>query len=105
MLFNDSVRSRQHIRRNRQADLLRGFQIDYELELRRLLYGEICGFNAFENFIHIRSGAVEQVGKVRAVRHKPAGFHKLAVVVHRGEPLLYRKFYNPCSLSTENCAR
>ena len=35
------VRSRQHIRRNRQADLLSRFQIDDELELRRLLHGQI----------------------------------------------------------------
>ena len=31
------IRSRQHVRRNRQADLLGGFQIDDELKLRRLL--------------------------------------------------------------------
>src|SRR5262249_3558581 len=31
------IRSRQHVRRNRQADLLGCFEIDDELELRRLL--------------------------------------------------------------------
>src|SRR6266542_5148248 len=36
-LFNDLVRPRQHVRRDRQADLLGGFQIDYQLELCRLL--------------------------------------------------------------------
>jgi hypothetical protein len=33
--FYDPVRSRQHIRRNRQADLLGGFQIDHKLEPMR----------------------------------------------------------------------
>jgi hypothetical protein len=33
--FDHLVRSRQHIRRNRQADLLRSFEIDDELELLR----------------------------------------------------------------------
>jgi hypothetical protein len=36
-LSNDFIRVRQHIRRNRQPDLLGDFQIDEELELRRLL--------------------------------------------------------------------
>ena len=36
-LSNDFIRPRQHVGRNRQADLLRRFQIDDELELRRLL--------------------------------------------------------------------
>ena len=31
------IRSRQHVRRNRHADLLCGFEIDDELKLRRLL--------------------------------------------------------------------
>ena len=37
--FDHLVRSCQHIRRNRQADLLRCFQIDDELEFLRLLHG------------------------------------------------------------------
>ena len=36
-LSDYSIRPRQHIRRNGQTDLLRGFQIDDQLELRRLL--------------------------------------------------------------------
>ena len=35
--FDHFIRSRQHVGRNRQTDLLRGFQIDDELELCRLL--------------------------------------------------------------------
>jgi hypothetical protein len=33
------IRSGQHVGRNREADLLGGFQIDDELKLRRLFYG------------------------------------------------------------------
>ena len=42
------VRPRQHIRRNRQADLFRRFQIDDELELLRLLDGKIGGLAPFK---------------------------------------------------------
>ena len=45
------VRPRQHIGRNRQTDLLRGFQIDRQLELRRLLDWQVGWFRAFENLV------------------------------------------------------
>jgi hypothetical protein len=37
-LFDHFVRSRQHIRRNREADQLGRFEIDDELKLHRLLH-------------------------------------------------------------------
>jgi hypothetical protein len=52
------IRPRQHIRRNRYADLFRGLQIDDELKLRRLLDGE-GGLCAFQDFVHIDSGTPE----------------------------------------------
>ena len=38
------VRPRQHVWRNRQADLRRGFLINHEFKLPRPLHGEICRF-------------------------------------------------------------
>ena len=49
MSFYDPVRPHQHIRRDRQADLLGGFQIDDEFKLRRLFYWEVGWLGAFEN--------------------------------------------------------
>ena len=48
------VRPRQHVRRNRQADLLGGFEIDDQLKLRRLLDGKIGRLGAFEDFVNVR---------------------------------------------------
>jgi hypothetical protein len=48
-LFNHLVRSCQHIRRDRQTDLLGGFQIDDEVELFRLLHWEIGGLGALQD--------------------------------------------------------
>src|SRR5262245_55183180 len=42
-LLDHPVRSRQHIRRNRQTDLFGGFEINDELKLRRLLDWKIGG--------------------------------------------------------------
>jgi len=51
--FNYFIRPHQHIRRNRQADLLGSFEIDHEFKLRRLFHGMICGLCAFWNFVRI----------------------------------------------------
>jgi hypothetical protein len=81
--LDDLVRPRQHVRRNRQADLLRRFEIDDELELLWLLYGEIGGLGTFQYLVHIRGGAPEQVGNAHAVGHKAPVFHKFCRVVYR----------------------
>jgi hypothetical protein len=47
LLANNSIRSRQHIRRNNKTDLLGGFEIDDEFELRRLLDRQISRVRAF----------------------------------------------------------
>jgi len=43
LLPNHSVREREHVRRKRQANLIRRFEIDDELELSRLLDRKIGG--------------------------------------------------------------
>jgi len=42
-LLDHFIRPRQHIRRNRQADLVGGFQINDQLKLYRLLNRKISG--------------------------------------------------------------
>jgi hypothetical protein len=51
------IRPRQYTRRNRQADLLGGFQIDNELELLRLLNWQIGGPRTLQDFVDIRRSA------------------------------------------------
>jgi hypothetical protein len=43
----------KHRLRNRETDLLRGFQIDDELELLRLFHGEVSGLRAFQYLVYI----------------------------------------------------
>ena len=45
---NNSVRSRQHIRWNREADLLGRLETDHQLELRGLLHGQISRFRTLD---------------------------------------------------------
>ena len=62
--FDHLICPRQHVRRNRQADLLCGFEIDDEIEFRRLLDRKIGGFSAFQDLVDIHGGAPVQVEKV-----------------------------------------
>jgi hypothetical protein len=71
---DDSVRPHQHIRRNRQTDLLRGLETDHQLKLHGLLDRQISGLRAIKDFVHIRSGAAVQIGNARAIARKPPDF-------------------------------
>src|SRR5207245_2452959 len=48
-LLDDLIRPQQHRLWDRQADRLGGFEIDDQLELRRLLHGQISRTSALEN--------------------------------------------------------
>ena len=50
---NHLVRPRQHVRRNRQADLIGRFEVDNELEFPRLLHRKIGGLCALKDLVHI----------------------------------------------------
>src|SRR5262249_47427534 len=80
------IRTRQHVRWNREADLLRCLQVDHKLELRRLLDGKVRWLCAFQDFIDVRGGSPEQVGHARAVGYEPPVFHIFWPVVYRREP-------------------
>src|SRR5215475_11406270 len=72
VLLNHLIRSRQHIRRNRQADLLGGFQVDHQLELHRLFHGEFGGLGAIEDLIHVGGRAPIQITDDGSIGHKAA---------------------------------
>ena len=73
-LFDHLVRPHQHVRRNRQTDLLGGFEIDHELELLRLLDRKISGLGALQNFVHVcmrRDGTIPNRLRRRTQAHLP----------------------------------
>jgi hypothetical protein len=52
-LLDHPIRPRQHIRRNRQTDLLGCFQIDHQLKLLRLLGRKVGGFRSLQDLIYV----------------------------------------------------
>src|SRR4029077_202351 len=65
--FDHLIRSCQHVRRNRQADLLRRLEIYHQLKFRRLLPGRSAGLAPF------RILSTVDVREVRPVGLEPAG--------------------------------
>src|SRR6266566_696247 len=51
--LDDLVGTGQHGLRNRQPDRLGGFEIDDQLELRRLLHGQVSRFRTFQDLVDI----------------------------------------------------
>src|SRR6266576_7162855 len=64
------IRSHQHIRRNRQANLLGSLKIDHELKLLWLFHWEISGLGTFQNLVHVSRGAPVQIGPVHVIGHE-----------------------------------
>ena len=56
------IRPIQHRLWNRQADCLGGFEVDHQLELRRLLDWQIGGLGSLEDLVHVGGCAPVAVG-------------------------------------------
>ena len=55
-LLDHFIRSRKHVGRNPEANPLRRFEIDDQLELRRLLDWKVGGLGAFQDFVRPKEG-------------------------------------------------
>ena len=58
LLLDHLIRPLQKRRRDRQAEGLGGLEVDDQLELRRLLDGQLGGLGALENLVHEGCGTV-----------------------------------------------
>src|SRR5262245_4623002 len=87
VLFNNLVRPQQQRRRDGEAKGLRGFQIDDQLELGRLLDREVGGFRALEDLVDVRCRASPQLVGVGAVRHEATSLYVFARPVDAGQPV------------------
>ena len=104
-LSNYPVRSRQYVRRYRDAYLLSGFQVNDQFKLSRLLHRQIGRFRAFEDLVNVCGGAPVQVQVIHAVGQETSGFHLLCILIDCRKPALYRKLCNRFSVRAEDRAR
>jgi hypothetical protein len=71
--------------RDREAERLGRLEVDDQLELGRLLDGEIAGLGAFQNLVHVGRGAPKQIGAVRSIGHEAPDLDEFPERVHRGD--------------------
>src|SRR3972149_5120560 len=90
--------------RNGEAEGLRRLEVDHQLELRRLLHGEVRRLGALENLVDVVCRAPHEVRSIRRVGHEAAGLNGFGKLGHRGEPGLQGESGNPCPLSVEDRA-
>src|SRR5262245_57441408 len=67
--LNHLIRPRQHVRRNREADLLGGFKVDNEFKLHWPLHGKVGGLSPFQDLVYIGSSSAKIIGDVWRIRH------------------------------------
>src|SRR5882724_10726697 len=71
------IRSVKHRLRDRETDLLRRLQVNYELKLRRLLHRQVGGLGSFQDLVHVKSCAAKQIRRAWPIGHKSSGFDEL----------------------------
>ena len=98
---NHPIRPRQHIGRDREADLLGGFEIYDQFELRWLLNGHFTRICTSYNFVNIDSGAAVHIRKIRSVRREASSFNKLRKSINSWQPVFCRKFHDRRAVSKD----
>jgi len=76
---------------NGQADLLRGLQVDDQLELHRLLHRQVSRLGAFQYFVHVESDTPVQIVKIGSISHDPPSSAFCGVAPITGSRLLAAK--------------
>src|SRR5262245_27721076 len=73
--FDYLVGAGEERRRHFEAERLGGFSVDHQLEFGRLLDWKIGRLCAFEDFVDVAGGAVNQVGCICPIGDESARFH------------------------------
>src|SRR5262249_47201171 len=69
-LFDQFVCAREQRRRDRQPERLSDLDVNDQLELSRLLDGEVAGLSTLQDLVHEGGSPPEEVDDARPVRHQ-----------------------------------
>src|SRR6516165_4992916 len=81
-LFDHIVGASEELRWDFQAERLRGFEVDHQLEFSCLYDRHVDRPLTIENAAGVGAGLAILVGEARSVAYKPTDLSKFAIVVH-----------------------
>ena len=84
-LLNHLVGAREQCRWHDKPKGLGGLQINYKLELGRLLNWQVSRFGTFENFTRVDTNLTVGIHDVRIVAHQATGGCKVAKLINCGK--------------------
>src|SRR5262245_9112595 len=96
--FDHLVGAGEQRGRHGEAEQSRGFEINYQLEPRRLLNGKIGRLGALEDFVDISRCTPSQFREICSVRHKAASVHIFSKSMKRRQMGGDRKVRNALSV-------
>src|SRR5436190_23197525 len=90
---------------NRDPDLLCGFEVDDQLELRRGFNGQIRRLSSFKDLIYIRRGPPVHAGVAGPIGHQATCFDQLLVCMHSWQAILKGEVHDACAVVQEEAIR
>jgi len=78
---------------------LRRLEVDHQLELGRLLDGQVGGLGALEDLIDEGAGSVEQVTNAHSGGHEAPGPHVSPQLIHCRQPASCSELYDPAHVA------
>jgi hypothetical protein len=90
-LIDDLVRARQQRLRDRDAERLRGLQVDAQAELGRPLDRQVAGARALQDPRRLQGRTPHQVVEVGAVGDQEARLRLVRLLAHQGHPAAQRE--------------
>src|SRR2546426_11666379 len=88
-------------RRDRQAERLGGLEVDDQIELGRLLDGQVAGLGALQNLVHVGGGTAPQVVRIWPISDEAANVGEIPERIHCRQVVLDAQVSEPAQVGVE----
>ncbi len=97
-LLDHFIGPKEHLSRDRHADLLCRLEIDNQLELYGLLHWQLSRFCSFQDLVDKCSRAPVHVLMIRSIGHQATPIHPTPPCENSRQPVLEHELYDPLSV-------
>ena len=104
-LLDDLVRPQQQRLRDVEPERLRGLQIDDEVELCRLLHGQVCRLGALQDSVNVDCSTSFHLGSIYSIGHEATWLDEILELIDCGDPVRGRKIDDRLSMHEHKSRR